>query len=167
MSTTLKARFTQFQRDPTEHFAVRLRQLRAEQLRQLLADPATVTLEIFNQEVWPIGSVMVNGRTIGDLLNMETRISTAQLPELTAALDQGKFEIHGNAMWGSGSRIYGSQLKESTEEKVQYIRQALVILNNATLSITKGTAHRRTSRIWTQYLNRLGDGFPPSRVCDL
>src|SRR6266478_2754918 len=134
VSTTLKTRFIQFQLDPLEHFAVRLRQLRAEQLRQLLADPLTVTLEIFNQEVWPLGKRVVNGRVIGDLMDIELTINPAQLPELTTALDQGKFEIHGNSMWGSASHIYGSQLKESNEEKVHSIRQVLAILNDATLS---------------------------------
>jgi hypothetical protein len=134
VSTTLKTRFTQSQQDPLEHFVVRLRQLRAKQLCQLLADPTTVTLEIFNREVWPLGSMMVNGRTIGVLMNIELGINAAQLPEFMTALEQGKVEIHGNAIWGSGSRIYGSQLKESDEEKVHSIRQALVILNDTTLS---------------------------------
>jgi len=134
VSTTLKTRFIQFQLDPLEHFAVRLRQLRAEQLRQLLADPLTVTLEIFNQEVWPLGKRVVNGRVIGDLMDIELTINPAQLPELTTAVEQGKFEMHGNSIWGSASRIYGSQVKESNEEKVHSIRQALAILNDATLS---------------------------------
>ena len=134
VSTTLKTRFTQSQQDPLEHFVVRLRQLRAKQLRQLLADPATVTLEIFNREVWSLGSMMVNGRTIGSLQNMEIGITAAQLPELTTALDQGKIEIHGNSIWGSGTRIYGTVWKASNEDKVYYIRQAVVILNDATLS---------------------------------
>ena len=134
VSTTLKTRFTQFQQNPFEPFAVRLRQLRSELLRQLLANPATITLEIFNREVWSLGSVIVNGRTIPDLLVMDTGIDVAQLPELMTALDQGKFEIHGNAIWGSGSRIFGAQLKESNDEKTQLIQQALVILNDATLS---------------------------------
>ncbi len=77
---------------------------------------------------------MINGRVISDLMDIELRINPAQLPELTTALDQGKFEIHGNSIWGSSSRIYGSQLKESNEEKVHSIRQAVAILNDATLS---------------------------------
>lgn len=134
VSTTLKTRFTQSQQDPLEHFVVRLRQLRAKQLRQLLADPTTVTLEIFNREVWNLGSMIVNGRTIRSLEKMEIGISAAQLPELTTALDQGKVEIHGNSIWGSGTRIYGTVWKESNEDKVYYIRQAVVFLNDATLS---------------------------------
>src|SRR5260370_33280555 len=132
VSTTLKTRFTQFQQDPLEHFSVRLRQMRAEQLRQLLSNPAMVTLEIFNHEVWPSGNMVVNGQTIGAVIDVEIGISAARLPEFTTALDQGKVEIHGNAIWGSGSHIYGSQLKESDEEKVRYIRQAVAILNDAT-----------------------------------
>ena len=54
VSTTLKIKFTQFQQNPLEQFALRLRQLRTEQLRQLLANPATITLEIFNREVWSL-----------------------------------------------------------------------------------------------------------------
>ena len=65
---------------------------------------------------------------------MKTGIDAAQLPELMNALDQGKFEIHGNDIWGSGSRIFGASLKESNEEKTQLIRQALDILNDATLA---------------------------------
>jgi hypothetical protein len=133
-STTLKTRFTQFQQDPLEYFSVKLRQCRAEQLRQLLADPSSVTLEIFNQEVWPLGSIVVNGRRIGSLENVEIGISTTQLPELTTALDQGKVEIHGNSIWGSGTRICGSVWSESNEDKVHYIRRAVMILNDVTLS---------------------------------
>jgi hypothetical protein len=134
-TTTLESNFTQFQQDPLEQFTVRLRRLRAEQLRQLLADPAAVTLEMFNQEVWPLGKRMVNGRVIGDLMDYELGIDSAQLPDLMAALDQGKFEIHGNGIWGSGSRIFGAQLRASNEEKVHYIQQAVGILNDATLSL--------------------------------
>ena len=133
-TTTLESSFTQFQQDPLEHFTVRLRRLRAEQLDQLLADPAAVTLEMFNQEVWPLGKRMVNGQVIGDLMDYELGIDSAQVPDLMAALDQGKFEIHGNGIWGSGSSIFGAQLKASNEEKVHYIRQAVGILNDTSLS---------------------------------
>jgi hypothetical protein len=133
-TTALKTRFTQFQQDPLEQFTVRLRRLRADQLRQLLSDPAVVTLELFNEEVWPLGKRMVNGQVIGDLMDYELGIDSAQVPDLMAALDQGKFEIHGNGIWGSGSRIFGAQLRASNEEKVHYIQQAVGILNDASLS---------------------------------
>ncbi len=131
---TLKARFTQFQHNPIEHFRVGVRQMRAQQLRQLLSDPAAISLELFNREVWPIGKMVVNGQQIGDLLGEEARINLSQLPELTAALDDGRLEIHGNSIWGSAAQIYGARLRENEQEKVQFIRQALTILNTAELS---------------------------------
>ncbi len=48
VSTSLKTGFIQLQQDPFEQFVIRLRQLRAQQLRQLLANPTAITLDICN-----------------------------------------------------------------------------------------------------------------------
>lgn len=134
ISTTLESIFSKFQQNPLEQFRIQLRQTRARQLRQLLADPDTVSLEIFNREVWPIGDLMIDGQKIGNLGEVNLGIKLDEIPDIMTALENGRAETHGNSIWGSGTRIYGSMLKESDEEKTQYIRQALVFLNDSNLT---------------------------------
>src|SRR5437870_8219642 len=49
---TLDRAFARFRDDPLEQFRVRLKRQRAAQLRQLLADPGSLTVATFNREVW-------------------------------------------------------------------------------------------------------------------
>ena len=93
---------------------------------ELLAGPEALTLEAFNHEVWRVDS----GTTVsGQRVDHAETLGDERVAELEAALDRGEVEFHGNGMWGSGSRSFGSSLRLSDEEKLDIIRRAISILN--------------------------------------
>ncbi len=125
----LRPVFEKFRRDPGSRLTVRMRQERAGQLRELLSDPEAVDLATFNNEVWVHDS--------GTYLRKDgvrKRINEVRLEELAAGFDAGNVKFHGNNIWGSAARIYGSNLKSSGKDKLSNIGRALHILNNSSLS---------------------------------
>lgn len=126
--------FQQFRDDPGERFRVELRRVRARQLRAFLATPEAIHPETFNLEVWTMESrTLLRGQEItGQLLRGAEVIPPETAAAWTEALTQGALELHGNYVWGSGSRIFGPTLTD--EERVQHIQAALALLNDAVLS---------------------------------
>jgi hypothetical protein len=131
---TLKAAFVQFQQDRADRFFVQLRRKRAEQLRQLLSQPDNITPDMFNREVWVLESeTLLRGNHIRLMGTNELTISEEMVAELEQALESGELELHGNYVWGSGSRVYGPRFP-AAGEKTERIRQALQILNDPELT---------------------------------
>jgi hypothetical protein len=108
---SLVAAFKHFRDDPEFHFRVRLRRWRAVQLRQLLSDPSRITLDDFNHEIWvPQWKVYLHGNEVAAEFFDKAIHDESRMAELEAALKSGDLEYHGNAIWGTGSRVYGSSL---------------------------------------------------------
>jgi hypothetical protein len=130
VSDALMQRFAEFQGDPLQQFRVRLRRHRAGEMRDMLADPAAITLEWFNQNVWRLESqTLVDGTPIktGEVFNL-AGMSDERLRELDGALAAGTLEFHGNAIWGSGTRIYGAQLQLTADQALSHVRRAAGVL---------------------------------------
>jgi hypothetical protein len=129
----LKALFTAFEHDPLRCFQVKLRRVRAGQIRRLLANPAAVTLDLFNKEVWDFESrTILNGIGIKGMI-FGKGLTPEKLAELDGALESGQLELHGNYVWGSATHIYGPMLQVDEQTKTGHIRRALQVLNSSAL----------------------------------
>lgn len=114
---------------------LKLRRHRAKQIRQLLSQPSEIGLDTFNREVWQSrSSVLLRGERLHNTELHPTQLVGQHLADLDRALDEGELEWHGNAIWGGGSRIYGSGLSTSNEQKQAYLQQALEVLNDPSFS---------------------------------
>ncbi len=128
----LRPVFERFKQDPGSRLTVRMRRERARQLRELLADPEAVDLDTFNREVWVHDS--------GTFLHEDGRkkkVAETDRGELAAGFDTGNVEFHGNNIWGNATRVYGSQLKVSNDEKLGNLRRALRIVNDSFTPLEK------------------------------
>ena len=129
--------FAHYHQDASSRFQLYLRRKRAEQLRELLADPDAIDLKTFNREVWAFETqTFLAGRDITRKMR-----SAAPVAELYDALQTGALQLHGNYIWGSGAHVYGSRLSTSDEQKAEYIHQALRVLNDRELTPIE-KAHR-------------------------
>ncbi|MDG5790133.1 AAA family ATPase [Evansella sp. AB-P1] len=123
----LKNKLLQFKESEVYQLQVRVRNYRANQLRELLADPEMVTLEMFNEEVWTIGHAFIDNKKIG--IFHEESLLEHKL-EVETQLREKRLVYKGNSIWGTGARIFGASLNISDEEKTDLIRKALYILND-------------------------------------
>ncbi len=141
----LKESFDRFRQDPVNRVWMRLRQRRAEDLRRLLSNPDSIDLEIFNREVWVLetGS-SIHGKDTNHRFSSSGVLLPEHVAELENSLNSGSIEFHGNSIWGSASRVYGPMLKKSPEEKTEYIRQALRILNGRMSPLEKANEISKT-----------------------
>lgn len=131
---TLLAAFTDFHDNPDEQLRVQLRRIRAKQLRGLLSNVDEIDLDVFNQEVWVFESATrLNGEDIKGTLFPDQPLNADFRNRVRSALDNGTLELHGNYIWGSGSKVYGPSLKLNNDEKLELVRNALRILNDQTL----------------------------------
>lgn len=134
-STDLAGAFEEFRSSEIERFRVKVRRVRAKQLRELLRDPETLTLDIFNREVWQLDSgASVGGEpmSVSRLFSEELTVDEAR--SLNAALDAGQLELHGNCIWGSGTRVYGAPMRERPEEKLELVKEAVRLLSESSLA---------------------------------
>lgn len=132
----LVAAFNNFLKDPAEQLRVRIRRHRAEQLRKLLSQGETMTLEQFNWEIWNLESqTLLDGKDITGQLFPDQQFTPEFIAEVNSALDSDKLELHGIYLWRSGSKIFASSLKNlSDADKLNRVRTALRILNSTELS---------------------------------
>ena len=131
-SESLKDRFTRFRADKYNQLIVRIRHTRAPQLRQLLSKVNEISLDAFNHEVWVYEKyTRLHGEKRTIFTNLEQ--DAKEIEEITEALNVGTLELHGNYIWGSGSRVYGPGLKTTDEKKLEHVRAALTILNDESL----------------------------------
>jgi hypothetical protein len=129
------AAFAAFRANPYSHFITRLRQQRADQIRELFEQPAAMTYDRFNREIWQIGSrIVLRGQPISDKLFLQAMPSDARVAELSAALDANELVVEGNTIWHPGSGVYGPGLKEDVAAKEAHIRHAFTILTNVKLA---------------------------------
>src|SRR5690349_8488842 len=111
----ISARFAAFHIDELQQFRVRLRHTRAKQIRDLLSRPDELDLETFNREVWRLETqVLVDGVSVpvGEIFDLRG-MSESRRAELEGALRDNRLVFHGNSIWGSGTRVYGSSVRGS------------------------------------------------------
>jgi MoxR-like ATPase len=126
----LQAKYTAFRQDPWNSLMIRLRHWRAAQLRTLLSDPDTIDIETFNREVWRLQSaVTIEGRDISKLMPATNPVDPELIEQVEHALDAGTLEIHGNFIWGSGTKVYGASVKSSAN-LLENLRWAILVLND-------------------------------------
>src|SRR6478736_971757 len=106
---TVEDAFRTFQADPVERLRVKIRRLRAVQIRSMAEQPNTVTIDQFDRDVWSLESVTrVDGAEVskGWLIDTGGGLTTAEAADLDRALDEGRVEFHGNYTWKAGSGVY-------------------------------------------------------------
>lgn len=128
--------FTYFRENPLESLRVRIRQLRAAQLRELLSDVENITLDAFNRELWMMeSSTLLNGKEIKGKLFGSHSLDDDFIEKVSAAIQAGTLELHGNYVWRPASSIFKPQASgETDDEKLGHVRSALHILNDPSLS---------------------------------
>ncbi|MFI4851271.1 MAG: AAA family ATPase [Gimesia chilikensis] len=132
----LQTAFNNFRKDPAQQLRVRIRRHRAEQLRKLLPQGETMSLEQFNWDIWNLESqTLLDGKDITGQLFPDQHFTPEFIAEVHSALDSDKLELHGIYLWRSGSKIFASSLKNlSDAEKLNRVKTALRILNSTELS---------------------------------
>lgn len=134
LDASLVAAFAQFRDDPVTQFMVQLRRHRAQELRSLFAAAPAMDLATFNRDIWTYCSAAsCAGEDVTSLLR-SYNIPAESVAKLKRHLEAGTLELHGNFIWGSGSRVFGAMLSGDQADRTQSIRQAIAILNDATLS---------------------------------
>lgn len=131
--SSLQRAFNEFLQDPHDAFMVKLRRVRAEQLRQLLAVPNELSPEQFDREVWRIESATILGSKQLQLAYRWHELPVHQITDLETELENGRLELHGNYIWGIGSRIYAPNIKDG-QQRSAYIHEALKILTDPALT---------------------------------
>ena len=165
-SGELTERFGAFRESRLARFIVSARRRRAGELRTLLGDPESVTLEIFNREVWRLdGGTTLDGEALGQNVWSAAEIDQALFDRLESALEQGRLEMHGNTMWGSATRVYGASLRVSDEQKLANIREAATVLNSEESPIDKANAVQGIPGFGRNSATGLTMVFHPSEFC--
>jgi hypothetical protein len=127
----LRTAFAEFRKNPAHRLIVRVRQVRAGQLRELLARSDAIDLDTFNREVWPLArSTLLRGEEIKASLSEDGLLSHERIEDVDSAIDDGCLELHGNYIWRPGSNVYGSSVAGTDEDKLGHVRLALDILND-------------------------------------
>jgi len=129
----MDSEYQEFITNPLHQFYIRLRHKRAKEIKELLKNPYQLTLNQFNEEVWRIGHVLTDKGAF-DVFKLMKSYDEEVLQDLINKEKKGQLRYVGNACWGSATRVFGSQLKISDDEKLNLIRKAVSILNQSKLS---------------------------------
>jgi len=131
--SALRTDYERFRNSAQGRYVAKARRARVEELRALLSDPDSVSLDWFNREVWRLDS----GTTVrGELRRLDAEAQTSNpadvdFADLEAALDAGEIEFHGNSLFRSASNVFGAQLKTMSDDaKLTVVREALTIMNS-------------------------------------
>jgi hypothetical protein len=128
------AAFATFRAKPYSRFITKLRQWRAEQIRELFDTPLAMNLDRFNRQIWQIGSkILLRGTPIAERI-FDQDPGDTRVAELETALDAGELTVEGNTLWHPGSSVFGSSLKEDIATKEEHIRRAFTILTDVKLA---------------------------------
>lgn len=147
----LRRLFHEYEEDPSQRLRHKLRRWRAQQIRQLLADPDRVDLQTFNRDVWNLESdVRLDGENVAHIILHRYTWTPEKIAELSQAIDSGQLEYHGNSVWGSASRVYAPMIKDDAR-KIANVREALRILND-----NSRTPVEKATEMWAV------DGFGPN-----
>jgi hypothetical protein len=131
----LQAAFDNFRNDPRCRLQVKVRRIRAAQIRAMAQSPGTMTLDQFQREIWNIETnTLIDGGQVTGQLYGPVSGGLDELATWDRALDEGKFELHGNYVWRPGSRVFGPALSLTDEQKIERVRSAMQFLGDTNLS---------------------------------
>jgi hypothetical protein len=121
-SPSIQEAFARLRSDPLLYATVKLRQMRVKQLRDLLKDPAAIDLDTFNREVWQVGNSLSFAGEVVTPWSLQREedyqlVDAVWLKEFEQAVKDETLEFHGNSIWGSGARIYGTRLPKASAAK--------------------------------------------------
>ena len=137
ISAAVRARFQTFQADPSEQLRIKIRRVRAVQIRRLFAHPEDIDLDVFNRDVWVFESrSLLDGEPLKELYWNIPTLPEEQRQRVEEALDADDakaLELHGNYVWGTATSVYGPMLKDLTQ-RTQNIQNAAEFLNDSTLT---------------------------------
>ena len=147
-----------------EQFHVWIRRQRAEQLRELLAQPSRLDLETFNREVWSVetatylrGAKLVPGEVGGG-----KSLDSARIADVRQAFADGELELHGNYMWGSGAqRIRRTAPTKRSSRSSNSSAKLSGSSTGTTPPLEKAERIIGIPRIRPQHRDRPGDDLPP------
>lgn len=114
--------------NPRDRFVIAMRRQHAAEIRRLFREDGIHDVATFNREVWRLASrVLVRGedRTKG-IFDLEMTEEVAN--DLSMALEAGAVEFHGNAVWGSATRVFGTR-HPNDDARLESIREAVRIVN--------------------------------------
>ncbi|MFL6332944.1 MAG: EVE domain-containing protein [Pyrinomonadaceae bacterium] len=130
----LRAAFVSFRQDSFDRMRVKARRRRAGQLREMLSRPDEVDSDTFNREFWRGESkTLLRGEDITGVFLDDFNLPPERVAELSAALDAGEVELHGNYVWRPGSHVYSPKEQEGVSRE-DNIRRALRPLNDEVLT---------------------------------
>jgi MoxR-like ATPase len=131
----LRSRFAEFRASRPELIRLAIRRRRVRELQGLLVS-GDVPLDAFNREVWPLETTTrLDGEQISGRGLFEDPIPEELLARLERAIDDGGLDLHGNYLWGSGSRVFGSGLTRLDDsDKDRLVARALAVLRDDELS---------------------------------
>jgi 5-methylcytosine-specific restriction enzyme B len=125
--------FNDFKQNIFHSFFIKLRRYRANQLKELLNGKNKISLQQFNEEVWNIGYAVLNDTKL-NVFNIIHNNDFDTLKKLNEQLEKNQLIYRGNSIWGTGTRVFGAQLKLTDQEKEQLINNAIEILNRTDLT---------------------------------
>lgn len=133
---SLSEAFSLFRKNNVEQLRVKIRHLRAKQLREILSDVNNITLDVFNRELWLLeSSTLLNGVESKGRLFAPGNLDDEVFVRVSTAIDEGTIELHGNYVWRPASSVFGSRLNNETDDqKLVHVQTALRILTDNTLS---------------------------------
>jgi hypothetical protein len=114
---SLAEAFRQFRGNPVEHVRVKLRRVRAGQIRQLLQSADMITPDQFQRDIWAfetstaLDGVDVTGRLFG------TTPTEQEVEQLDKALAENHLELHGNYVWTPIPRVFGVNLPKDADKQ--------------------------------------------------
>lgn len=127
--------YQQFKNNPLERVRVKLRRVRAAQIRTIIANPEIISLEQFHRDIWSFeSSTRLDGREMKGQLFAKAPLEEATIQAFDKALDEQRLELHGNYVWNPGSRILGAGFAASDAEKQETVRTALRVLGDDRLA---------------------------------
>lgn len=131
----LREQFVTFRQSRPEQVRIAVRRHRVSQLQSIIRT-GPVDLEVFNKEVWPFeSSSSLDGAPFNARRFFEVLPSDSLLSQVERALEGGGLELHGNYIWGTGSRVYGAMLIGRTEtDKADLVARAIELARSESLS---------------------------------
>ena len=119
----IRNKFKELRQDPFHKLILEVRRRHSPKIRELLSDIESIDLEKFNLEVWrsDSGSKLYGQEKPPGLLYLNKRPSPEMVDELLTAYDSGDLELHGNQIWGAGSKIFYPRETDDAK-KIKYIK---------------------------------------------
>jgi MoxR-like ATPase len=142
MNEALRESFASFRKSPVEQFRLAFRRHRVAELQELIT-AAPMSEEVLNREIWPFeSSTTLIGEPVTARALFEEPLTDDRAVELAGALARGEFTLHGNYIWGTGSRVFGPALTglDDSERNRLVGRASEVLRDDALSSLEKAEA---------------------------